>query len=598
MATALNDQGEAHQTLLIARAEWYISKLPMIYAGNAVAAVGLSIGLWLIHEHSIVLLWAVASLGHIALCRTLTWRRAHQPVTDFATAKVWARYLVFSSLLQGVIWGAVAPLFLQLDSPLHIAVVLLVLVANVASAVPLLSSHPSAFVAFAIPAFVPVVVVLALGGGVFALLAVFAAVLLLVSIGLSLDTYRTIAAALRLRLEREALAERLQQQVAVAEDAVRAKSRFLAAASHDLRQPLTALNLFASELAINASDGRTRGLATRVNQSLEVLNDLFDSLLDISRLEAGALKSEPHDTPVQPTFTALEMEFMPQAEAKGLCLRIRPTPAWVHTDPVHLHRMLANLVANAIRHTQQGAVLVTARPSGGDWRIEVRDSGPGIPAAEQRAVFQEFYQLPDRRNSRKGLGLGLAIVRQLAALLNIELGLASAAGRGSTFSLQIPRVLPGEVVETAPDVSSLTGTRVLVIEDEPDVREALRSRLAGWGCRVSAVADMDQALALLEFGAESPDLILSDYRLGGEADGLDAIRAVRRAAGTTVPAAILTGDSLSAAQLRTEPQPLRLLRKPIRPAQLRLLVASLREQSSKTDNGALDAEPAKITLKK
>jgi len=380
--------------------------------------------------------------------------------------------------------------------------------------------------------------------------------------------------ALEIEVERQAEARH------EAELANQSKSRFLAAASHDLRQPLHALGLFASALDERLKQPGERELVGRMGQSIASLESLFDQVLDVSRLDAGAVTAEARAVPLQPLFDRVANDLFSAAHEKGLALRFVPTGRVVRSDPYLLERIVRNLVSNAIRYTDHGAILVGARPRGSRVALEVRDSGIGIPAGLQERVFEEFYQAGEGdRGRREGLGLGLSIVRRLCDLLGHGLELASAPGRGTRFRILVDRAEapPGAAAEapTAPE-GSLAGTSVVVIDDARDVRDSMLALLGAWGCRAHAFASAREAREALPSGSPAPSLLVVDYRLGGGETGLEAAQALRAAWGASVPVVIISGESSAAEISRIRESGMPLLLKPVPPAKLRSLLLHLR----------------------
>ncbi|WP_445401856.1 ATP-binding response regulator [Zobellella sp. An-6] len=357
--------------------------------------------------------------------------------------------------------------------------------------------------------------------------------------------------AVLLRFESEALAERLrlesqrlEQAKAEAEQANQDKSRFLAAASHDLRQPLHALGLFLDALSRMPLAGRQADMLDNAITVAGSTRDMLDSLLEFSRLDAGVVGVHPRPFRLQPLLCKLEVEMAPLAEAKGLVYRTRDCHWALFSDPALVEQVLRNLLTNAIRYTQSGGVLVAARPRGSRLWLEVWDTGIGIAPAEQQQVFREFYQLnnPERDRS-KGLGLGLAIVRGLCHTLGCELLLDSRPGFGSRFRLSLP--LAKTVVVEEPGAvplpsRSFDGLKVLVVDDDAPVRLAMAALLEGWGCDCRLAGDEQQALAL---GTERPQLLIVDYRLRQGRNGGQVIAALAEKFGGGSPAIIITGDT-------------------------------------------------------
>ncbi len=367
-----------------------------------------------------------------------------------------------------------------------------------------------------------------------------------------------------------------------AETATRAKSRFLAAASHDLRQPIHALGMFVARLAQLPHDRETRHLIGNLEASVRAMQDLLDALLDISRLDADAVKVRLQPVPLEPLFEQLRGALQPVATDKGLRLRVRPSRAWVHSDPTLLHRILLNLGSNALRYTGHGGVLLGCRPSRGGthlW-IEVWDTGVGIAPEHQQDIFREFYQIgnPERDRS-KGLGLGLNIVDRTARLLGHTLQLCSVPGHGTRFRLELPLAPAGDLqavlaaAEVLP-VDDVRGLRVLVIEDDRQSAQALRGLLDSWGCVAAVVEGLQGALTLVQGGFE-PDLVLSDYRLRAGESGMQTVQSLREALGRPLPACLMSGDTDPDLIQASRDAGLPLLHKPVRPAKLRTLIRRL-----------------------
>ena len=368
----------------------------------------------------------------------------------------------------------------------------------------------------------------------------------------------------------------LRTRTSEAERANLAKSRFLAAASHDLRQPMHALVLFIAELSAMAHPPETMRLVRQIAASAEAMETLLDSLLDISKLDAGVLHPEPRKFPLQQIFRRLADDFAALAEEKGLRLRVRATSAWTDTDPVLLERILINLLGNALRYTTSGTVLVACRRRGKVWQIEVRDSGIGIAEEAQQQIFQEFVQLDNPERARhKGIGLGLAIVRRLTDLLGHPLRLRSARGMGSTFSLRVPHCDPiessaGEERVRAP--GSVAGVVVAVVDDDELALAGIVSLLNSWGCEVISAENLERLQMALALGGVPPQVIISDFRLRGPHNGIAVVDMVRRRYGQYLPAMIITGDTGPETLQLARREGVALLHKPVRPAKLRALL--------------------------
>ncbi|MCC6775366.1 MAG: HAMP domain-containing protein [Hyphomicrobiales bacterium] len=357
------------------------------------------------------------------------------------------------------------------------------------------------------------------------------------------------------------------------------KSRFLAAASHDLRQPLHALNLFVAQLRAETDPAERERLAQRIESAVTNMNELFNALLDISKLDAGVLQVATSRFPIDDVLKHIESTFAASAREKGLHFRVVHSSAWVESDRILLERILLNLASNAVRYTDRGGVVIGCRRSDGRLRIEVCDTGLGIPENQQRAVFDEFYRvaMPGRDRS-DGLGLGLSIVARLCALLDHPLDLSSTPGKGSRFALAVPRVagtaatpVPSPAALTTPD--PVRGKRVVVIDDDELVLEGTGGLLRNWGCAVHAARSSREALAGLD--GRPPDLIISDFRLSEGGTGIEAVAALRTAFGPTIPAFLISGDISPERLLEAQTSGYRLLHKPLSPMALRAMVSRL-----------------------
>ncbi len=326
------------------------------------------------------------------------------------------------------------------------------------------------------------------------------------------------------------------------------KSRFLAAASHDLRQPLQTLSLLQGVLAKKIKDSEALQLIARCDEALMAMSGMLNTLLDINQLEAGVIRPEITDFPVNDLLESLKTEFGYHTKAKGLDWRVSPCSHVIRTDPRLLDQMVRNLLSNAVKYTHKGKILLGCRRRGGMLRIEVHDTGLGIPAGQLRAIFEEFHQVdnPARELSR-GLGLGLAIVQRLADLLGLEVDARSREGRGSTFSIDVPltpagaRLAPKGAAVELTEIAQQDGS-ILIVEDDPSLRESLELFLKAEGYRINSAIDGEDAIRLVEREGLRPDLLIVDYNLPRDLTGLQVLARLRPTLGRAVPALILTGD--------------------------------------------------------
>ncbi|NDP39304.1 MAG: response regulator [Rhodoferax sp.] len=421
------------------------------------------------------------------------------------------------------------------------------------------------------------------------------------------DPLRDVQQVLNVMAQRlESGRDELEQRIATATQALRekkeeaetatlSKSRFLAAASHDLRQPMHAMGMFVARLAQLPHEASTAHLIGNLEASVRALQELLDGLLDVSRLETQAVPVQLRAFALADLFEQLRASLALTAQQKGLGLRVRPTQVWVLSDSALLHRILLNLLSNALRYTSTGHVLLACRvdADGQHVRIEVWDSGMGIAPEHQAAVFKEFFQVGNgERDRNKGQGLGLSIVERSAQLLGTPMQMRSSLGRGTRFSLRVPLAPPGVAHERRSPLrpssfEDIAALRVLVIEDDPLVRDALVSLLGSWQVEVVVAEGLAMALALLKSGA-APDVIVADYRLREGENGIEVIRQLRAAAGHAIPACLVSGDTEAALLQAAAASSLTLLHKPVRPAKLRSLLRrlSLGAQMDAADDGA------------
>ncbi|MBQ0785499.1 MAG: hybrid sensor histidine kinase/response regulator [Amphritea sp.] len=357
-----------------------------------------------------------------------------------------------------------------------------------------------------------------------------------------------------------------------ADRANEAKSRFLAAISHDLRQPIHAQGLFLNMLANSPLKDEQKLLLSHIEATSEAANELLHSLMDFSRIEAGSMKPTLAAFPLQSLFNKIEIEFLPQAEERGLVYHCRDTDVVLHSDPKFIEIILRNLISNAIRYTHSGGILLGCRKRGERVVLEVRDTGIGIEASQQNEIFKEFQQLGNpERDRRKGLGLGLAIVEGLARTLNHPLSVNSTPGRGSVFRLTVPIAAGHESIVDACAVKHhqieiiqrpRTGIRILFIDDDEIVRLGTQQQLLAWGFDCDAVESIDDAH--ISSSQRPPDLIISDYRLRDHATGIQAIEAIRlRLDRPNLPALVITGDNAPERRKEAQAIDIKLLHKPV-----------------------------------
>jgi two-component system, sensor histidine kinase len=550
--------------------------MPGAFIGSAVTASFMAAVLYDKLPARAVLPWLIAAYVNCAI-RMALWKgfRLAKPVVEDMSR--WGRYAVVASALAGMVWGSTG-IALNVPGSLSFQIVVLLVTTGLAfTSTYLAAPWLPAYRAFVYPTFILSAVPFLLGGDVWH-----------VAIGLATLGFlplvlryagrlcRSLQASIGVRLQNADLVEELRAQKKAADEASVAKSRFLAVASHDLRQPLHALQLFVQALEDITLPTHAQQLVANVRRSVDSMEELFDALLDISRLDAGNVRARVETIPLAELFDRLSFEYAPVARQKGLGLKVMKTSVYVRSDPTLLARIVRNLVANAVRYTERGCVMIGCRRQGERIRIEVWDTGPGIPPDKHAEVFQEFAQLGNpERDRRKGLGLGLAIVDRLARLLGHEVRLRSRVGRGSMFSVSVLRGHPDERVlleDPMAEISAhfdLSGRLALVVQSDPVSRETVRKLLAGWNCEVLTAASGAEMLHNLKALKRSPDLIVADGPAPAEA-GSAAVELLRNEFNTEVPALLV-----SVAGGTEDLGGLPVLRRPFHAGRLRTLVNNL-----------------------
>jgi two-component system, sensor histidine kinase len=516
----------------------------------------------------------------LAILRLLLIRQGRGGGRSQAALALRGRWLALLTVAAAT-WGAGPPLFLSRNPAADTLLTGIWLAAAGLSAPLVAASRPAVYLSL-LPALWPLLLTLALQGSANSLLlALLAATFLLVLMHVALEQNDSLALGLQARFRNEDLVEQLQAQVEVAARANQEKTRFLASAAHDLRQPLHALGMFCAALDQRLRDIPEKPLIRNMMDAIEALENSFGAMLDISRLDAGVVQKAPQTFPVRDLFRRLYQHFGGDAELHDLSLRFRAARRVVLSDPLLLERVLANLVQNGLRYTRHGGVLVAARRHPHGIALEVWDTGVGISAEKMELIFQEFYQVdnPERDRSR-GLGMGLAIVRRLCNLLEHPLQVRSTPGRGSVFRVIVPAGDLGTIEAPPLEADTLpprTAARVtvLLIDDERAIREATRELLRPMLVDVIVAATIAEAIELAKQSSAPIDLILSDWRLRGQENGVDAVRAVRAVCGDSTPAVLITGDTSPELLKLAHESGFVILHKPLQPRELVRLVERL-----------------------
>lgn len=493
----------------------------------------------------------------------------------------------------GLAWGVLGVVTITLgsDHPENILVVFFIVVvfATFQAANP--SRYEPAYYAWLACAMIPIIGVSAVHADPrFHFLAALGALFLLAVTLVGRRSNAVMVDSIVKRQENERLLADLLAQKEELAEANRAKTRFFAAASHDLRQPMQAMVLLVESLHERVQEPGARRIVESIDSSVAAMSALLNELLDISRFDAGTVRVERSTYPADRILGRLRNSFSQAAAQKGLTFRVHRSPAVIHTDAVLLYRVLVNLVNNALRYTRTGGVLVGCRKRAAGLWIEVWDTGVGIAKEDQKAIFREFHQLANpQRDREQGLGLGLAIVERTCRLLDMPIEVRSRVGRGTVFAVRVPYGDPSRVVtaERPRAADSLEGLRVLVLDDDKEILAAMRSLLEGWGCEVAAAKcgeTVDAQLAVF-----TPDVILADYRLPGQENGIQVVERVRRRL-PGVDGIVISGDIGAEVLQAAQASDYHLMHKPLRPAKLRALLGSMlrarRERATQGEESA------------
>ncbi|MBI5891704.1 MAG: response regulator [Nitrosomonadales bacterium] len=559
-----------HQMALVLRSVWLA--LPVL-------ALLVVIGLWWQMDHAMLLGWFLAAIS-MPLMRYWLQHRIFSNPPDFKSAVRWARQITLVGMLDGFVWGTAFIIFFIPDSVPEQVLFLSMLVTIIAGSIFVSSFWPAALLAFSIPALGLAAVPYIQQGTTVSYIMAGAMMVMLLSLNTMLQAaHRLSREAITLRFENSDLVDSLRVQKQVADDANLAKSKFLAAASHDLRQPIHAQGLFLEVLSRTEQTPHQQELVASARAASEASGELLNALLDFSRIEAGVIEPQLQPVRLQPLLNKIENELAPQADAKDIVYRSRETQAVVHTDPLLLELVLRNLVSNAIRYTDRGGVLVACRQHGTQAVLEVWDTGIGIAQEDQKEVFREFHQLGNpERDRRKGLGLGLAIADGLARALGHDLTLSSTPQCGSVFrlTLDIDNTTPSVQTNMTQSKSRLLNARLLVIDDDETVRAGMLHLLRDWGCECDAAESTEEAIALAQL--HRPDVVISDYRLREQRTGVEAIAALRALLGASLPALLITGDTAPDRLREAKASGIPLLHKPVSPGKLYRRLVELQQE--------------------
>ncbi len=539
--------------------------------------------------------WGAAMLVLCVVRGLLAHRFARAELSSRADFDRWRGRWNTGTLAAAALWGLASLAFYVSGNALQQVALVMIVNSLCVGVVQLLATQPRVLLGYIGLSFVPLIIRVAGQGGEHGLQLALVMLLIFAIAALLARNYRTaFERVVELKTKAQHLTEQLAREKAAAEAARgeaevanRAKTQFFAAASHDLRQPLHALGLFAEALRSRTQhDEPVAHLVNSINASVDALEGLFSELLDITKIDSGGVEPRPEHVAIDTVFRRLRLHFEPIAFEKGLQLKLRGGRHAVYADPILVERVLRNLVSNAIRYTDEGGVLVAARRREGGVLLQVWDTGLGIREREQERIFEEFYQITTdapalSAHQRKGLGLGLAIVKRLCGLMNAPITLRSRVGHGTVFSVTLPLGRTPERAAAAPVGPAPLGLTldqrlIVIIEDDPAVNSGLQVLLKSWGADVIAFETFEGCrrwAAQLPPDAPMPHLAIVDFRLESGHTGLEVIDVLRQRFGRGLRAIMVTGSVMSHHEEQAQAHDFHLLTKPVVPHKLRAMIA-------------------------
>jgi len=543
------------------------------------------LAMWNRVDHGFLLVWFALALS-VLFSRIYLVKRYQRQKPHIIQAGRWGMYFAYTSAASGIVWALASWYLFIPDSVAHQVLLLTCVFGLVSGSIIVTSYFLPSYYAFVYPTLGVTALRLAWEGGyAYAGLAVLCLMYLSIVNRVARNQKQFAFDAIRLQFENVDLVEALKLQKTAAEEANIAKSKFIAAASHDLRQPLHALGLFVGALKHYVENPRTVDLVGHIDKSVKALDSLFNALLDISKLDAEAITPDIKSFEFTTLANQLVTEYSLQAQEKGLAFNSNINKIAIRSDPALLQTILRNLLSNAIRYTQNGEVSLSVEVKENTACISVSDTGIGIPISDQQNIFREFFQLGNTERDRsKGLGLGLAIVRRLVDLLNLQLEVESTPSLGSTFRVSVPLGDAKQLSDFASEEREFQAAgnlKILIIDDENEVREAVNALLESWNYSVETAADISQALERIRQKSFIPDLIIADYRLREGHNGAEAIQIIKKEFGENIEGLIVTGD--------TDPERIRqvnlsgypLLHKPVEPKKLRTFLRRLETEPNR-----------------
>ncbi|MDX1799825.1 MAG: hybrid sensor histidine kinase/response regulator [Marinobacter sp.] len=565
------------QRIKLAALEPYIEQMGQNALISTIVPLTVVAVMWDQTSHTLLLVWLLGTLIMIAIRYAASSAYAKR-TKAVLNPGVWARRMLYISLLLGALWCfAILAFFSEGSAPHQVFLITVAVTLGIGSISSGTHWLPLYYV-YGVPILLSLIIRFALVGTLpYLALAAMMGLALMAAVAFAKKLNAVVRSEMWLRHESSELAGQLRIKTEEAEQAVYAKSRVLAAASHELRQPLHALSLFVDALRETLKNDEQVRILKRMGTSVGSLRKLFDSLFDMSRLDADVVYPEIGHFDLRPILQDLQDEYRDEATRRQLELRLRAPSCVIRTDRVLLERILRNLISNALRYTPAGGVLIAARVRSSSILIQVWDTGIGIPSESHDIAFIEFKRLQSASTDReKGLGFGLAIVRRLCDLMGYPVTLRSVLDRGSVFSLEVPRGDPEQVRQAHPEQPAERwrnpGHTVMIIDDDANILNAMKTLLSVWGFHPVVSQSPGEALDMAKAIRHGPDLILSDLSLPGQQNGIELIQKLRGEFQSKIPAFLISGSTNAVELKKAEDSGLKLIQKPISPMLLRSMI--------------------------
>ena len=532
--------------LKIEQVKALFGSLPFILGATfGVSLLSVSI-LWKVFSHTYLSIWLGVALL-LVIARWWTAKDYHADSINEKNHKKWLNLFCIFAFLTGTHFGLISIFFLSAEHHIHVLFVTCLYAGYIAAASSRTGFYIPAFVSFGLPA----TILFSIGyikqsDSVYTSIGLMILFYFIVMLMFARNTKNLFAEGRDLYYKNNQLLAEIIVQKETAEQAVDAKNQFLAAASHDLRQPLHALGLFIDALRPHIDKPETNLILEKITQSKQAINGLLHSLLDISRLDAKVVENNPKDCSLATVIKPIEEEYKLAAKEKGIQLEININKKHiVYVDPLLIERVLRNIIDNSVKYTSTGEVSVNSEDQSEHIKIIVEDTGIGIPKENQSNIFIEFKQLNNpERDRKKGLGLGLSIVKRLCDLMQIELKLKSLENKGTTITLLVPKGTGSKIIHSiTPNEIVFQGLKIIVIDDERDILDGMQAILNNWGCKVLIALNGDEAITVLHQSDDTPDLIIADFRLRDNESGIDVIENIREEYNENINALLVTGDT-------------------------------------------------------